>query len=364
MPNVTLSNSQFLSNTRMTAIIREVEDNYQRGLPLTYLDRTPTVDADDDEITGSYTGKVLAADVIMDDQAAVVYDTGQFEFVTNKITNLKLGHRVSQSKMNMLRQMSRGNIGRDEVGLFDRWLVTTGTTLRRGVDERKNALIAAMNLDLLTYDRFGIKLAVNWGMPANLKVTPTTPWTNPAATPITDILTQKRFAQVTYGENYNRLTLSWEDMQLVIATTEFKNLIVGLIGQPVTATAYSALDDKNQGWFAQLIGMRVEFEDKQFNEQSTAGVTTSTRVQPLGKVLMSSTSDDNNPAAMDFGNAMVNEAQVNEVVGITDTMGGEQYGPLSYWEGTLNPPNLVAWGVARGFPRKHRKSATSVLTVR
>ena len=86
-----VTNNQFLSSTRITAIIREVEDNYQRDLPLTFLDRTPTQDADESEIIGSYTGRVLAADIVMDDQAAVVYDTGQFEFVTTKIPNLKAG---------------------------------------------------------------------------------------------------------------------------------------------------------------------------------------------------------------------------------------------------------------------------------
>lgn len=360
-----ITNNQFLSNTRITAIIREVEESYQRDLPLTFLDRTATEDAEDSEITGSYTGRVLAADVIMDDQAAVIYDTGQFEFVTNAIPNLKLGQRVTQAKMNLLRRMGRGLVGRDESGMLEQWMVTIGKNLRRGVDERKNALIAAMNLDLLTYDRFGIKLSVNWGMPANLKVTPTVPWTTAAtATPITDILTLKDFARTTYGERYDRVTMATSDFRLVVATTEFKNLIVGVMGQPVTATAYNALDPKNESWFSQMIGMTVEFEDKVFWEQSPAGVTASTRVQPEGKVLLSTKGDDNNGAAMDFANAIVNESMVSEIVGGNDTIGGETYGPTAYWEGGLNPPNLICWGVARGFPRKQRKTCTAVLTVR
>jgi hypothetical protein len=359
-----LTSNQFLSNARITAILREVEESYQRDLPLTFLDRTPTIDAEDAEITGSYTGRTLAADIIMDDQAALVYDTGQFEFVTNAIPNLKLGQRVTQAKMNLLRRMGRGLVGPDESGMFDQWLVTIGTNLRRGVDERKNALIAAMNLDLLTYDRFGIKLSVNWGMPSNLKATPSTPWTTAAsATPITDILTMKEFARTTYGERYDRITMATSTFRLVVATTEFKNLIVGVMGQPVTATAYNALDPKNESWFSQMIGMTIELEDKVYWEQSAAGVTASTRVQPANKVLLSSKADDGNAAAMDFANAIVNESQVNEIVGGNDSFGGEAYGPIAYWEGGLNPPNLIAWGVARGFPRKHRKTATAVLTV-
>jgi hypothetical protein len=203
-------------------------------------------------------------------------------------------------------------------------------------------------------------------MPANLKVTPSVPWTTAAtATPITDILTLKDLARTTYGERYDRVTLSTADFRLVVATTEFKNLIVGVVGQPVGATAYNSLDPRNQQWFAQMIGMDIEFEDKVFWEQSTAGVTASTKVQPDGKVLLGSKGDDNNPSAMDFANAVVNESQVSAIVGGNDTLGGgEQYGPIAYWEGDLNPPSLVGWGVARGFPRKNRKSATAVLTVR
>jgi hypothetical protein len=359
-----LSNGQFLKSTRINAIVRDQTENYQRSLPLRFLDRTPTVNADDEEIMGSFTGSVYAADIIADDQAAVVYEAGAFEFTTNVLPNLKIGQRVSQSKMNMLVRMERGNIDRDEVGIFEGWETNIAANLRRGVDERKNALIAAMNLDLLTYDRFGIKLSVNWGMPSALKVTPSTPWTTAAsATPITDVLTMKELAQTTYGEEYNRLTLPMADFRLVTATTEFKNLVVGIVGQPVTSTAYNTLDMRMQGFFSQMIGMQVEFEDKTFTEKSVAGVTSSTRVQPLGKVLLSNSNDDGNPGAMDFGNAIVTESIVAELTG-AGNIGGRQYGPIAYWEGSLNPPNVVGWAVTRGFPRKNRKTSTAVLTVR
>jgi hypothetical protein len=113
-----------------------------------------------------------------------------------------------------------------------------------------------------------------------------------------------------------------------------------------------------------MIGMDVVLEDKAYWEQSGAGVTASTKVQPDGKVLLGSKADDNNPQAMDFANAIVNESQVSAIVGGNDTLGGEAYGPIAYWEGDLNPPGLTCWGVARGFPRKMRKSCTATLTVR
>jgi hypothetical protein len=47
-------------------------------------------------------------------------------------------------------------------------------------------------------------------------------------------------------------------------------------------------------------------------------------------------------------------------------LGGAQYGPIAYAtpaDANLNPPGVVYWGVARGFPRKHLLQASAVLTV-
>ena len=265
-----LSNGAFLKSTRLNAIVRDQSENYQRRLPLRFLDRTAIVDADDEEITGSYTGKVLAADVIADDQPALVYDTGAFEFVTNVIPNLKIGQRITQSKLNMLERMERGNIDRDEVGVFEGWQATVAANLRRGVEERMNALICAMMLDNVTYDRFGVKLAVNWGTPSGYKVTPSVLWTTAAtATPITDILALKEFAEIDSGQNFDRVTMAKATFRLMTATTEFKNLIIGLVGQPITAaTAYNTYDQRLEGFASQLLGMDIEFEDKVYHEQS------------------------------------------------------------------------------------------------
>lgn len=364
-----LSNGQFLKSARINALIRDQSESYQRRLPLRFLDRTAITPADDEEIIGTYTGKVYAADLIADDQAAPVYDAGQFEFSTHVIPNLKVGARITQAMMNRLTRMRRGNVTRDEIGIFENFEATLAANLRRGVEERMNALLAAMWMDSLNYDRFGIKLAnVSWGTPSAYKVTPSVPWTTAAtATPVTDILTLKDAAANDTGEMYDRLTLALADFRLMTLTTEFRNLLPGLVGQPITgATAYNNYDVRMQGFASQLLGMDVEFEDKTYTEQSAAGTSSTSRVLTLGKVLLSTKADDNNPAAMDWGNAIVSETITADVMDVAIDLGGEQFGPIAYYMGNedLNPPNIIAWGVARGFPRKLRKTAVGVLTVR
>ena len=170
-----ISGGSFLQTTRINALIRDQSEAYQRRLPLRFLERTAITPADDEEIIGTYTGKVYAADLIADDQAAAVYDAGQFEFTTHVIPNLKVGSRITQAMMNRIVRMRRSNVTADEVGVLEQYEVMLATNLRRGVEERMNALIAAMQIDSLTYDRLGIKLAnVSWGTPSAYKVTPAT----------------------------------------------------------------------------------------------------------------------------------------------------------------------------------------------
>ena len=65
-----------LNNAKFNTLVRDAADNYQRNLPLRYFDRVNMTPADDDEITGTFTGQVYAAPLVSDDTAAPVYEAG------------------------------------------------------------------------------------------------------------------------------------------------------------------------------------------------------------------------------------------------------------------------------------------------
>jgi hypothetical protein len=69
---------------------------------------------------------------------------------------------------------------------------------------------------------------------------------------------------------------------------------------------------------------------------------------------------------MDWANAVVTESIVGSMVDMPfGGFDGPQAGPVGYVTSPntdLNPPNLTLWGVARGFPRKHKLGANAVLT--
>ncbi len=361
-----LQGKRFLNSAKLSKVVQTLESKLALSRPLRFLARTEIVPAFDDEIVGRYTGQIYAADIIADDQEAATYEAGKIELVATAIPNLKVGARISQAMLNKMLEMdSRASLPAED-NAMENFENRQADSLVQGVRQRMNALICAMHLDEITYDRLGIKLNGTWGMPADLKVTVVTPWTSTSSTPISDILALKTHAQDTYGQIYNRITMSLTAFMYIVKTTEFKNLATALYR---TAVGASAVNTGNQvlmqNYLGELLGMTVEIEDATYFERRGRNKIRR-RVMPVNRVLLSNTDDDNNGMVMDFANGIVTESVVASLTGIApEGLGGQQYGPIGYYTGRpdLNPPDVTAWGVARGFPRKHVPEATAVLTV-
>jgi hypothetical protein len=99
--------------------------------------------------------------------------------------------------------------------------------------------------------------------------------------------------------------------------------------------------------------------------RNAKGTSTQSRYLPGHQVLLSNTQDDLNGDSYDFANGIVTESIVAPLIAGAPDFGGEQVGPVAFYNGNreLNPPDLRCWAVARGFPRKHDKYATSVIQI-
>lgn len=365
---------RFLDSAKINRIVRILADELESNQSYIFLERTPVVSADDDEIIGKFNGQFFAADVIADDQAAVIYDTvGKFEFVANHIPNLKMGSRIGQSMINRLNRL-RKNLGtQQDIAFLTDWENRLADQLVVGIRQRMNALICAMQLDSVTYDRWGIKLTgAGWGMPADLKVTPAQAWStdginvNNSATPVSDlqILAHETAADV-HGEVFDRVTMSSQTFRFLTQNAEFQSRISGELRYSFGANEVNVRDTgAMRQLLANIINMEVEIYDGSYFERSNSGVKTRVRVLPSSKVILSSSQDDGDAAAMDFANGMVTESIVAGVAGLSG-ISDNTFGPIAYYTSPsdLNPPEIQAWAVARGFPRKHRETATAVLTV-
>ena len=364
-----LQGQRFLNTARLAMIVMTLAAKLDLARPLRFLKRVQMVNAFDDEIIGRFTGKVYAADIIADDQEAVTYEAGKVELVTTGIPNVKLGSRIPQAVLNRMAAMSARSATGTEENAMTAWENRLAENLVLGVRQRENAMVCAMMLDDFTYDRLGIKIVGTFGTPADLKVTVSVAWgANPTtATPVSDILALVNHAATTYGQIYNRVTLSQANFIDMVKTTEFKNLAAGIFIQLQAAAAVNTGNlPMMQNIAGQLLNMEVEIEDATFNEKRPDGSVKRSRVLPANKVMLSNKDDDNNPMIMDLANGIVTESLVAGLTGnAPEGLGGEQFGPIGYYtsRSDLNPPDVVGWGVARCFPRKHQPEATAVLTV-
>ncbi len=361
---------QLLQAARLTRIMQSLQDVRQLPQQLRFLARTPVVPAVDAEIMARFTGYVTIADLVADDQRAVTYQNSKLSFETTNIPNIKHGAALTQAMLNQLQSLMSGSALPSDMGVFSGYENRTIDGLLLGVRQRMEALIIAMALDSFTYDRLGIKITgATWGMPADLKVTPGGTWdTAGSATPVADIWSLRRTARVRYEQEYNSITMSTQAFMYMIATTEYQNKARTFLAPNVSFTNLNAADLTFQQNLAQnVLGMQIELYDARSWSQGPDGTLISAPLLPITKVILSSTDDDGDPTAFDFANAVTTESIVNALApsDMIGSIGGPTAGPISYATvpNDLNPPQITYWGVARGFPRKHRLQSTAVLTV-
>lgn len=362
--------TQLLNALRINAVMAAIQDVRNIPQQLLFLNRTPQVPATDFEILARWNLRVQIADIIADDEKAVVYNSGKMKFETYTIPNLKHGRSLTQEEINTLVSLTENGGSTSDVDMFANWERRIIDNLLLGIRQRQEAMIIASYLDTMSYDRLGLKMSgVSWGRPSDLKVTVGTSWDTAAtATPVSDILTVQRLSQVRYGRSYNRITMSLAAFNYMIATTEFQNKARTFLAPNVSFVNVSTQNTDVMRNLAQtVIGMAIEFYDARYYSQDDTGLRVNAPFWPITKVLLSNTSDDNDANILDWASAIVTESVVSRMVpsGMVGDLGGAQRGPVAYVTAPtdLNPPNMVYWGVSRGFPRVHDPYASALLTV-
>jgi hypothetical protein len=355
---------------RINGIYQGLQD--VRDLPrnLTWSARIPLVPATDAEIEAQMIADVFMADLVADDQKAGVYSTGRFQFLHNAIPNLKIGAKLSQRILNQLANIGANAGLMNDGGVFKNYENWTLNNILTGIRLRREALSVAMAIDAYSYDRLGIRITgASWGMPADLKVTVLYGWDDPVnATPVTDVLTVKRAAQVQRGKVYNRISMSMAAFIYMVGTAEFQSKARFILPPGTPASILPLQGTAYMRTLAQSVLEVDELElyDTRGKVQNEDGSITSQPLLPITKVVLSNTADDNDPLAWDFANSYVTESIVASLVPSESLgFGGPVRGPVAYptINEDFNPPDVTYWGVQRGWPRKHDLTATAVLTV-
>jgi hypothetical protein len=364
-----LSGMRWLTTARINRIVGRLAAKLEIARPLLYLARLPLVPAFDDELVGRFTGKILAADLVADEQEAVVQESMTLDVVAQPAPNIKHGQRLGQRLLNRLEALRNNPTAQGENALAD-WDKNLAANLLLGVRWRMNALACAMMIDSFSYSRLGLVISgATWGMPAGLKVTVGTAWSVAAtATPIADIFALDQYARLNYGIMYDKVTMTTPDFRNMIATTEFANkatLVLGAYFLTTPAALPTKQDPRMLQIAQQILGKTIELDDFQYNTRANDGTLSTTRALPTGTVLLSRTQDEGDGSVMDMANAIPTESVVAGLTGGNEfgAMPANQYGPIGYYtrRPDFNPPDVVAWCVAKSFPRKFVSEATAVL---
>lgn len=350
-------------------VINTLQHDLEIAQPLTFLGRTALNNADDDEITAKFSGSIYAADIVADDSRAVTYSMGKLQLVSDNVPNLKFGIRLNQAEIKKLRRygLALDSNNESDLATYVDFKTRFANNLLRGIRVRQEALIVAAKLDAVVYDRLGIKIVGSFGTPAELKSAVATLWSNPAATPISDLQQKKAYAEDEYGRTYNRVTTSTRDFQAAVATDEFQRMASLQFKFTVAPGTISPYSPDAMQLMEAISGFTWEKYNTYIKTKNADASETKGRILPLGKAILTNSDDDNNDGVFDLANGEITEALIAEMVQtLTEGLEGEQYGPAVYTAPTsadLNPPGMAMWGVSRNFPRKHDETESAVLTV-
>lgn len=369
----------YLTALRLTKLMQAIQD--VRALPqeLIFVNATEFVPAMEGEIIGRWINRVQIADLVSDDAKAVAYSAGKMQVENTIVPNIKHGRKLTQENLNQLAMIganpglagAAGSIGTNEI--VGNVLGSIVDDLYLGLSQRCEALIVAMHLDSYTYNRFGMQITGSWGIPADLKVNLSVPWTDAAnGTPVNDIWNLKRLASVRYGATFDRITMSTSAFIYMISTTEFQNKARTTIPLTINYTNFPIANTTLQSDVARsVLGVKeIRIYDSRYWSQDASGQMTSAPYLPVNKVILDSASNDNNAAVQDFANGVTTESTLGPLMaetgsGMIGSLNEGTRGPICYTTvpHDMNPPNLTVWGVQRGFPRRYRISASAVLTV-
>lgn len=365
-----------LNDVRINKIVRNLADQLVLDQPLTYLNRVPMGDVyDNSQILATYSSRIYMADIIMDDSRARVVETGAMTTAaqTNVVPNIKIGRSLSQRQIGNLSYLERGLAAAE--GEIKREIVAAELTMARelvqGVRQTMNLLCAAMYLDGVVYDRFGVKIAAGFGTPADCKSTvvdPAKTWTDAniaTMDAITDLQQLATAVRVKYGKVYNRVDMSTSQFQRIIKSTLFRSAVRSYLGlQPTDEVSLSIHNiAQSQRLFEAISGLVLILEDTTVVAQRQDGTDATSKVVPENKVILTSSADDNNATRFDFAQGIPEELIVGRLVDNAPALDVVQPGIASYYEGSMNPPDIRCWAVVKGWARKFDVYSSAILTV-
>lgn len=366
-----------LNAQRLTRIVRDLQDELRDIKPLTFLDRVPLGNVyDNREILATYSGKVYAANIVQNDAEATVVETGKMTYSAGRdeITNIKIGAALTQDEIEKADLLARqlDGVQGDIATQLKAYQFRMASQLVQGVRETMNWLCVGMLLDGVKYNKGGVIIDAGFGTPANLKSTlvDARRWiadNKNTMDAVTDLQALALQAQFNYGRTFTRVDMATTMFQLIIQSKAFQDQIKVYHNLDPAANTGITIYNVNQAknLFELISGFTLNLEDKTITFKGSDKRDNTSRVLPENKVILSSPADDNDDTKFDFAQGVPEEVKISRIVKNIPTLTTTTPGIVSYYDSDthMNPPQLRAYAVVKGFPRKFDVYVNGILTV-
>ncbi len=341
---------EYLKTEDLTRLANEEFLKKQEHSPLLFLNNTPIIFCEENEFPPQIID-VFTSDIISDDAEALVTTRKK---LGTMIPNIKIGSNVSPEMQKRLAEP-------EGIDWLDGWRTQLVKTLVTGVKQRMNQLCATVPANGEQDEYLSTSINVDFLIPKDLQVQ--TDWSTEDSTPISDI--QKLANKgANVGKVYDTLTLSTKNFKKIIDSKEFvvklkelmslqenKSEMVDSDGLPIPKVDVA---HQLRTYVEEILGMNIVLEDTTFRVRMRDGKSSSRRYLKDNLVVLSSSTDDSNPMASDFG--LIAQGEDNCV---------ECYATFHVEENEEGEKEdkLQVWAKAQGFPRLHDKFRYATLRV-
>lgn len=373
--SIIMDGYDFLAQDRIQSITETLADERNYPATLRYLTRTKVKPALDSELFATTRPRVVIADIIGKNDKAPMRTRGAVQIQRHDLPVSKHGQKFDREELRLMRRVANGLGNRTDASMLRTKVTDHMADLVQGVRLSMNWMVARMLQDDFAWDKNGVIFNATFGMPSDLKITLTggDRWSEPTtATPVADIHGLQRTARIKYGITLDRLTLSQQAFDYMVATDEFQKLAFTLMqmGGPTSNVLLPLTNNDMMIPLAQRVignGLKsIEIDDDTFAEEHNDGTITDNRYLAENRVILDSAANDGSGNWHDLANAEVDEAYEEMVPSMIGEPVGGPFGPFGFVTASDpegNPPGMKAWAVGIFFPRKHRAASSARLTV-
>ena len=356
-----------LAASTLRQIQQEIPD--QRLLPYggPWGQRVPDVPAFHEELSAFDRNVPPAADILPTGGENRDVIERPLEILMDRAFRLKSSSSYDQTAMQrMMSILATGGSATDRSSLLG--LIRNVLERRlQSVAITRGLLLSGMACGDFSWTHLGYVTGnLDFGMPSELKITPSEYWmendgsANTDSTPISDLIALDQAARNLGGAAYTAIDMSQAMFNAMIASTEYQNQAKAISAVYNVASLPVAGSPAAQVLAELVIGKKIFIVDQTYQFENNDASRTTGRYVPDKYVILWHAEAAGQSVMWDFANCAIAESAVAAVLGVGAFGGDVVRGPVSYVTGDTNNLSYVRQNATQeGTPRRRVRTCTA-----